>query len=154
MATPVTERPKVTVKDPSKSRRWTKTGARPRPNNTFELYSWYFFRVSGILLLVLALLHLAIMHVINNVNVINYDFIAQRWASPLWRTYDLLLLFLALTHGLNGVRTLIYDYVQPRGWRVFSLSALYVVGLFFLLIGAQVIITFQPAAAVTTAIGK
>jgi succinate dehydrogenase / fumarate reductase membrane anchor subunit len=152
MATPVTEqRPKATVKDPSRGSRWTKTGARPRPTNAFELYSWYFFRVSGILLLVLALLHLVIMHVINSVNVINYDFIAQRWASPLWRTYDLLLLFLALTHGLNGARTLIYDYVQPRGWRVFSLSALYVVGLFFLLIGAQVIITFQPVLPTTTA---
>lgn len=100
--------------------------------------------MSGILLLVFALGHLAIMHLINNVEVVNYDFIAQRWASPLWRTFDLILLFLALTHGLNGVRTLIYDYVQSKGWRVFSLSALYTTGLFFLLIGAQVIITFQP----------
>jgi len=144
MAIQTPERPKVTVKTATKGARWTKTGARPRPTNAFELYSWYFFRVSGILLLVFALGHLAIMHLINNVEVVNYDFIAQRWASPLWRTFDLILLFLALTHGLNGVRTLIYDYVQSKGWRVFSLSALYTTGLFFLLIGAQVIITFQP----------
>ena len=124
--------------------RWTKTGARPRPINQFELYSWYFFRVSGILLLVLALGHLLIMHILNNVDVVNYQFVAERWASPLWRTYDILLLFLALAHGLNGVRVLIYDYVYSRGWRVFALSALYVTALFFMLIGAQVIITFQP----------
>lgn len=144
MALQTPERPKATVKDPSTRSRWTRTGARPRPTNAFELYSWYFFRVSGILLLVFALTHLAIMHLLNNVEVINYDFIKDRWANPLWRTFDLLLLFLALTHGLNGVRTLIYDYVQSRGWRLFSLSALYTVGIFFLLIGAQVIITFNP----------
>lgn len=138
------ERPRETTKDPSKRSRWTKTGARPRPMNSFELYSWYFFRVSGILLLVFALTHLAIMHLINNVEVINYDFIRDRWASPLWRTFDLVLLFLALTHGTNGVRVLIYDYVQSKGWRVFSLSALYTISVFFLIIGAQVIITFNP----------
>ncbi len=125
-------------------RRYNKSGARPRPTNNFELFSWYFFRISGILLLFFALGHLAIMHLINNVDVINYEFISQRWASPLWRTFDLILLTLALTHGLNGARVLIYDYIQSRPWRTFALSTLYVTGLFFLLIGAQVIITFQP----------
>ncbi len=144
MATQTPERPKVTVKDPSTRSRWTRTGARPRPANNFELYSWYFFRLSGILLLFFALGHLAIMHLINNVEVVNYDFIRERWASPLWRTFDLILLLLAMTHGMNGVRVLIYDYVQSKGWRVFSLSALYITGLFFILIGAQVIITFNP----------
>lgn len=136
--------PKPPTSSPRIKTRWTKTGARPRPVNNFELYSWYFFRVSGILLLVLALGHLLIMHILNNVDVVNYQFIVERWASPLWRTYDILLLALALIHGLNGVRVLIYDYVSSRGWRVFSLSALYVTGLFFIVIGAQVIITFQP----------
>jgi succinate dehydrogenase / fumarate reductase membrane anchor subunit len=91
--------------------------------------------------------HLAIMHIINNVDVINYNFIKDRWASPAWRTYDLILLYLALLHGLNGARVLIYDYVSARGWRVFALSTLYVVGVFFLLIGTQVIITFNPVIA-------
>lgn len=125
-------------------RRWTRNGSRPRPGNNFELYSWYFFRISGILLLFFALGHLAIMHLINNVDVIDYNFIASRWASPLWRTYDIILLFLTLTHGLNGTRVLIYDYIQSRGWRTFALSSLYTTGLFFLLIGTQVILTFQP----------
>lgn len=125
-------------------RRWTKSGARPRPTNSFELFSWYYFRISGILLLFFALGHLAIMHLINNVDVINYDFIAKRWADPLWRTYDIILLVLSVSHGVNGVRVLIYDYIHARSWRTFALSSLYVVALFFLLIGTQVIITFQP----------
>ncbi|MDB5081527.1 MAG: Succinate dehydrogenase hydrophobic anchor subunit-like protein [Chloroflexi bacterium] len=132
--------------DPVKkiNRRWTRSGGRPRPSSNFELFSWYFFRISGVLLLFFALLHLLIMHLINNVDVITYQFIAERWASPLWRTYDLLLLVLALTHGLNGVRVLIYDYIHARGWRTFAISVLYTVGILFLLLGAQVILTFQP----------
>jgi succinate dehydrogenase / fumarate reductase membrane anchor subunit len=126
------------------TRRWTKSGGRPRPSSNFELFSWYFFRISGILLLFFVLIHLLIMHLINNVDVITYQFIADRWASPLWRTFDLLLLVLALTHGLNGARVLVYDYVHSRGWRTFAMSVLYTVGLLFILLGAQVILTFQP----------
>lgn len=148
------EAPKPTNTSPKVRTRWTKTGARPKPVNNFELYSWYFFRVSGILLIFLAFGHLLIMHILNNVDVINYQFVAARWAEPLWRTYDILLLALALIHGLNGVRVLIYDYINSRGWRVFALSTLYVTGLFFIIIGAQVIITFQPQiTVVTTAAG-
>lgn len=124
-------------------------GARPKPSNQFELYSWYFFRLSGILLIVFALGHLAIMHIINNVDVIKYQFIADRWASPVWRTYDIILLFLALTHGLNGSRVLIYDYITSRGWRVVALSLMYVFGVFFLLIGLQVVLTFNPVLPVS-----
>ncbi len=140
---------RVPAKDPSKSSRFTHTGSRPRPTNAFEVYSWYFFRVSGILLLIFVMIHLVVMHLINNVEVVDYRFISERWASPLWRTFDLILLFLALAHGINGVRTLIYDYIQSRGWRLFSLSAMYTTLAFFLLIGAQVIFTFQPVISTT-----
>jgi succinate dehydrogenase / fumarate reductase membrane anchor subunit len=129
-------------------RRYTSKGSRPKPANQFELYSWYFFRVSGILLIIFALGHLVIMHLLNNVDVIDYQFVANRWANPLWRTYDLILLFLALLHGLNGARVLIYDYVSARGWRMFALSTLYAVGIFFILIGSQVIITFNPVVPI------
>ncbi len=96
-------------------------GPTPKPAGGFELFAWFFMRVSGILLLVLALGHLTIMHLINSVDAIDYAFVASRYAAPFWRTYDLLLLILALLHGLNGVRTIIDDYVRPREWRLFSL---------------------------------
>jgi succinate dehydrogenase / fumarate reductase membrane anchor subunit len=132
------------------TRRWTRGGGRPRPTSNFELFSWYFFRISGILLLFFALLHLLIMHLLNNVDVIDYNFIVQRWASPLWRTFDIMLLVLALTHGLNGARVLIYDYVHSRGWRTFAVTTLYVVGILFIVLGVQVILTFQPVVQAVT----
>ncbi len=101
-------------------------------------------RVSGVALLFLALGHLAIMHVIHDIETIDYQFVARRFATPFWRTYDLVMLWLALIHGLNGLRTLIEDYVSARGWRVFSLAALYVMGFVFLALGSLVILTFQP----------
>ena len=120
-----------------------KGSSRPRPESGFELYAWVFMRLSGILLLVLALVHLFYMHVLNNVEVIDFRFVAQRYATPFWRTFDLMMLWLALIHGLNGLRMVVIDYV-PRGWRFASLASIYVIGFIFLALGSLVILTFEP----------
>jgi succinate dehydrogenase membrane anchor subunit len=109
-----------------------------------ELYAWLFMRFSGVLLLFLALGHLLVMHVIHDVAVINYRFVAERYATPFWRTYDLLMLWLALLHGLNGLRTVVGDYIRSRGWRVFSLGIIWAFALVFLALGSLAILSFQP----------
>jgi succinate dehydrogenase / fumarate reductase membrane anchor subunit len=118
---------------------------RPRPQGGIDLLAWIFMRVSGVVLLFMVLAHLAIMHIIHNVEVINYHFVAERYATPFWRTFDVVMLWLAFIHGLNGVRVMIDDYVSSRGWRVFSLAVLYVLGFIFLALGSLVILTFNPA---------
>jgi succinate dehydrogenase membrane anchor subunit len=122
-----------------------KGSSRPRPESGMELYAWLFMRLSGILLLVLALVHLFFMHIVNNVEVIDFRFVAQRYATPFWRTFDLMMLWLATIHGLNGMRTVVIDYVRPRGWRFASLASIYVIGFVFLALGSLVILTFEPA---------
>lgn len=117
---------------------------RVRPESGLELYAWIFMRVSGIALLFMALIHLAIMHVIHNVDQISYAFVAQRYGTPFWRTYDLVMLWLAMIHGVNGARTVLVDYVSARGWRTASLSVLYFLGFVFLVLGSLVILTFHP----------
>jgi succinate dehydrogenase / fumarate reductase, membrane anchor subunit len=119
---------------------------RPKPESALELYAWVFMRVSGVVLLFMALTHLVIMHLINNVEVINYKFVAQRYATPFWRTFDLAMLWLAMIHGVNGVRTVLGDYVRHSGWRVASLAVLYLVGFVLLALGSIVILTFEPVA--------
>jgi len=119
---------------------------RPRPESGLELYAWMFMRVSGVVLLFLALGHLLIMHLINNVDNIDFQFVARRYATPFWRTYDLVMLWLALIHGLNGIRTLVGDYVRAKGWQVASLASLYVLGFILLALGSLTILTFQPPA--------
>ena len=118
---------------------------RPKPSGSFELAAWLFMRISGIVMVLLILGHLAIMHVINNVHAIDYRFVAERYARPEWRVYDLLMITLALFHGLNGARTVVGDYLHARGWRIVVLSGIYLAALVFFIIGAYTILTFQPA---------
>jgi len=116
----------------------------PKPSGGFELWSWFFMRISGVVLLLLALGHLAIMHLINNVDVIDYNFVAGRYAGWFWRGYDLAMLVLAMLHGFNGVRILIDDYIHPIVWRRLAVGLLYVVGGAFLILGIAVIVLFKP----------
>lgn len=119
----------------------------PKPSGGVELWSWLFMRLSGLALLVLALGHLIIMHLLNNVDHIDYDFVASRYAGWFWRGYDLLMLVLAMFHGLNGVRILIDDYVHPPGWHRLAVGALHTFGAMFLVLGVYVILFFQPVLA-------
>jgi succinate dehydrogenase / fumarate reductase membrane anchor subunit len=123
-------------------------GAAAKPTSGgFETFSWYFLRISGVVLIFLVIIHLLLMHVANDVSQTTYCFVAQRYANPLWRAYDLLLLTLALPHGLNGLRIVSDDYIQSRGARLAVVSVLFLTVLFFWLLGSMTIITFQPAAA-------
>lgn len=123
-------------------------GGRSKPveANKVELFSWYFFRVSGLLLVILALLHVVIMHVVNTVDKINYEFVADRWGSPFWRVFDFLLLALALLHGVNGGRVSIEDYIRTPGWRIAAHTTLAVIAVVFLILGGLAIVTFSPQA--------
>ena len=123
-------------------------GTRVKPGGGLELASWMFMRISGVLLVGLALGHLWIMHVIHTVDQIDYAFVVRRFGTgfSFWRWYDLALLGLALVHGLNGARILIDDYIHPTVWRKTAAALLYLVGTAFLIGGAIVILTFQPQA--------
>lgn len=121
-------------------------GSRPMPQGGFELFAWFFMRVSGILLVFLALGHLTVMHIIHNVDTVDYAFVAQRFSTPFWRSYDCLMLILALLHGFNGARTLVDDYAKGP-WRILILAVLGVLAFVLLVVGALVILTFQPQMA-------
>ncbi|MBW3579902.1 MAG: succinate dehydrogenase hydrophobic membrane anchor subunit [Actinobacteria bacterium] len=96
---------------------------RPRPS--FETWSWFFMRVSGLVLVFLALLHFAITHIVNDVVETDATFVAERWDNPLWRLFDWTLLALALLHGLNGLRWSIDDYVRSPARRTSVKAVVY-----------------------------
>ena len=123
----------------------TPMGSRERPTGGMELYAWLFMRISGVLLLVLALGHLFIMHVFNNVHGIDYNFVVARYARRFWRGYDLAMLWLALIHGSNGARTILDDILRPPV-RGLAVKVLYGVGLLFLVLGTWAIVFFHPTA--------
>ena len=124
--------------------------AQPRPGRPgFERVMWYFMRLSGLALVLLALGHMLIMHVLVELTgqEINFAFVTSRWGSPFWRIYDLLLLILALIHGVNGARIIIGDYVARGGVRNLLLIILGGLTFIWLVLGMVVIVTFDPNAA-------
>jgi succinate dehydrogenase / fumarate reductase membrane anchor subunit len=118
---------------------------RERPAGGYELWSWLFMRLSGILLLILAVGHVLIMHVLGGgVERVNFGFVAVRWKSPLWRTWDWMLLSLALLHGVNGLRTITLDYVRPAGARFAVTWFFNIVGFVLFVLGTVVVFSFDP----------
>lgn len=107
---------------------------------------WLYMRISGLLLLVLAVGHVLIMHVVDEgVGRVDFGFVATRWASPFWRTWDWLMLLLALTHGINGLRVIVLDYVRPAGVRFAANMIFYVTGLVLFALGTVIVFTFDPS---------
>ena len=111
----------------------------------YELYSWLFMRISGVVLVFLVLGHLFIMNILDGgVQRINFAFVAGRWASPFWQVWDLLQLWLAMLHGTNGLRTVINDYAERAKTRFTLHTLLYVGAIFIIILGTYVIFTFDP----------
>jgi succinate dehydrogenase / fumarate reductase, membrane anchor subunit len=120
--------------------------SRGRPRAGLELWAWLFMRFSGILLLVLAVGHVLIMHVLETgVERVNFNFVVERWSSPLWRTWDWMLLSLALLHGIVGMRTIILDYAKRPGSRLAWNWAFAIVGFALFVLGTMIVFTFDPA---------
>jgi succinate dehydrogenase / fumarate reductase, membrane anchor subunit len=122
--------------------------ARPRPEASGrERFWWYFMRVSGLALVILALGHMFIMHVLVELTggEIDFAFVQSRWGSPFWRIYDFLLLVLAFLHGANGARIVIADYVANRRARSIVIGALLVISGIWVVLGMLVILFFDPS---------
>jgi succinate dehydrogenase membrane anchor subunit len=121
---------------------------RPRTRATrtnFELYSWLFMRLSGLLLVILVIGHVFVMLVMGDgIKRVNFAFVAGRWSSPFWQTWDLLQLWLAELHGVNGLRTIINDYTERDQSRFWLKMLLYASALLVLVLGTLVIFTFDP----------
>ena len=124
--------------------------ARPRPEASGrERFWWYFMRLSGLALVILALGHMFIMHVLVELagGEIDFAFVQSRWGTPFWRIYDFLLLVLAFLHGANGARVVVSDYVTNRMARGLLIGLLGLLAIAWLVLGTLVIIFFDPNAA-------
>ena len=125
----------------------SQAGRRVKPSGGFELAAWFFMRISGLLLVFLALGHLFITHILNNVETINYYFVSNRWADPktgvIWRLWDLTMINLAVLHGFNGLRQILDEYVVRPGRRVIVKTLIWTAAIFLIGIGTYAILLFQ-----------
>jgi succinate dehydrogenase / fumarate reductase membrane anchor subunit len=117
---------------------------RPRPQSGgFELAAWYYMRLSGVALFVLALIHFSVVHFVFDPSTEKAAWIfSSRWNDILLRTFDWLLLLMVLSHAFLGVRTVAMDYLQG-GRRTLALTTLYLVGIVVFVMGTSVVLSLQ-----------
>lgn len=121
----------------------TRRVARLEQRSLLERYGFLFMRLSGVALIFLAIGHMMIQHVLNEVHSLTLEFVRQQWASWGWRTYDLFLLIFAFVHGINGLRIVLEDYVHnPRTVR-FLRWALLIFAIVTIIWSAVAILTFD-----------
>lgn len=114
-------------------------------HGSFEVLSWFFMRISGLVLIILALYHLVWWNLVIGVEHLDSAVVIERWQNPLWRFFNAALVTFALLHGLNGARYSIEDYVRGKGMQMAVKSVVYTVVLTALGLGLFALVTFDPA---------
>lgn len=122
------------------STRYLAGSAKPVGGSRGEVLMWYWMRISGLLLVFLALFHLWLNHIHTEVGQLNFNLVIWRFRNfPILRVLDFLLLALGLSHGVNGLKNLIDDRVHAPGSRAFWLTLLFVTFTVFLAAGTAVL---------------
>lgn len=114
--------------------------ANVKPQPTYESVAWKWMRYSGILLIPLAWIHVAIQDVIVGVHAIDINYVALRWANVGWQVYDILLLSFAFAHGMNGLRQVSFDFIHGEKARKTTNVVMFILWLAISVIGAIAII--------------
>ena len=109
----------------------TSTLSQGRSGSRFELYAWFFTRVSGILFLLMGAFNLTYANLAGGRGQMGAG-AQMRWAffpisfhvqstgvevtpnfaNPFWQAYCFLLVAFAATHGFNGLRVILEDYIR------------------------------------------
>ena len=136
--------------------------SRPAPQIgfSFEYLMWIFTRISGLALILLAILGVVgafIMgartqidlptlmrwtffpnpnHVVNS----NIPDVAVGWATAYWQIMEMMIVFFGLTHGLNGLRVVIEDYASASWFKVILRGLLLVIWIFMMIVAVYVIL--------------
>ncbi len=131
-----------------------------QPGWSFEYFMWIFTRVSGIALILLAVLGMASAfalgartqvdlptllrwtffpnpnHVVNS----NIPDVTLGWANAFWQIMQILIVFLGVTHGFNGLRVVVEDFMGQSFLRPFVRGLIFLLWIFVLIIAVYVIL--------------
>lgn len=120
---------------------------RPSSGNrtSFEVLSWFFMRISGLILIFLALYHLIWWNLVIGVEHLDSQIVIERWNNPFWRLFNVALVVFAMLHGLNGARYSIEDYIRKPGRQLAVKTVVYTLVLGTMIVGVFALLTFDPA---------
>lgn len=130
----------------------------PRLGFSFEYLMWIFTRISGVILVLMALYALgsALWYGARNQldigAVVRWVFFANSyhvqgventdlWFNSFWNIFQSVAIFFAGTHGVNGLRVVLEDYLQRSWLRIFLRGFLFLFWLFMLLVAYVIIWT-------------
>lgn len=119
--------------------------AYPRQPGRFEVQAWFFMRISGLFLIVLALTHWTLMHFLNRLSVENAAWIQARYRNVFWPLFDAVMLLFAMVHGTNGIRYIIDDYIKHPTVNALAKGLLYSLAFIFIVFGL-IVIAMIPSA--------
>lgn len=111
--------------------------------------TWFFQRISGLLLVVLLLLHFGLIHTTEvdpKLHQVTYKPVAERLSGSLWKTIDIAFLILAIFHGLNGVWMVLGDYFHRAWVRTTLFTMVCILGFVLLVLGTVTILSFRIVA--------
>jgi succinate dehydrogenase / fumarate reductase membrane anchor subunit len=123
----------------------TKRTADVSNQNQLERYAFLFMRLTGSGLLILAVGHMLIQHVLNSSGNLTIQFVAGQWNSWGWKAYDMLLLVFAITHGFNGLRGILEDYIHSDTTMMWIKRVLVVFCIITIIWAGFAISTFDPS---------
>jgi len=112
--------------------------------NQLERYAFLFMRLTGSGLLILAVGHMLIQHVLNSSGNLTIQFVAAQWEDWGWKAYDMLLLIFAITHGFNGLRGILEDYIHSDTTMLWIKRVLVVFCIITIIWAGFAISTFDP----------
>lgn len=131
-----------------------------RPGFSMEYAMWIFTRLSGIGMILLALIGISGAFIMgartqmdlatlvrwtffpNPNHVINSEIpdVTLGWATAFWQIMQMLIVFLGISHGFNGLRVVIEDYTGQSIWRPFLRGLIFLLWLFMLIVAIYVIL--------------
>ena len=134
--------------------------SRPAPQLgfSFENLMWLFTRISGVIMVLMALyalgsaLWMGARTQLGLDAVVRWVFFANSyhvqgventdlWFNDFWKIFQSVAIFFAGTHGVNGLRVVLEDYLHRSWARVFLRGFLFLFWLFMLLVAIVIIWT-------------
>lgn len=131
----------------------------PKPRWNLEFLMWIFTRISGITLILLAIIGLSaglIMGARTQMDLgtlMRWTFFPNPshvldseipdldlWTNGFWQIMQILVVVFAATHGFNGLRVVIEDYSKPGIWQAALRFLIFLLWVFSGLVGIYVIL--------------
>jgi succinate dehydrogenase hydrophobic anchor subunit len=131
----------------------------PKPSWNLEFLMWVFTRISGISLVLLAIIGISaglIMGARTQMDMgtlMRWTFFPNPshildseipdlylWSNGIWQIMQILVVVFAATHGFNGLRVVIEDYSKPGIWQAALRFLIFLLWIFSGLVGIYVIL--------------